>query len=210
MIFGYARVSTDKQDIRSQVERLEKHGCEKIFQDVQSGRDVNRPEFDIMINQLRPRDEIVVARLDRMGRTTKQLFELLNIFKAKDINFVSLDEKIDISTAMGSMLFNMCSIIAEMEANAIRERTMAGIASARARGKFGGRPKKLSANDKALFAVMVADITIPVKDICERFQITNATYYNYCKSMKLEHNGYVPFTNKDIAEIEIRKIKSSL
>jgi len=185
MIIGYARVSTETQSVESQTKRLKEYGCDKIFEEVQSGRIVHRPIFKDCLDFLRQRDSLVVCKLDRLGRTTKQLFELFNVLMDREIKFVSLDENIDITNPMGKLLFNMCAMMAEMEANSIKERTMAGLSAARARGKQGGRPPKIKDEKKEIFINMAANLNIPIGDICKHFGITRGTYYKYCKDWQI-------------------------
>lgn len=203
-IIGYARISTETQDLSGQLDRLEKYGCEKIFKDVQSGKITSREEFNKCLDYLRERDTLVVTRLDRLGRTTKQLFELLQIFIQKEIKFVSLDEKIDITSPMGKMLFNMCSMMAEMEANAIAERTKSGLAAARSRGRFGGRPSKISDEEKKVFIAMASDTTIPVKIIMDRFGISRSTYQKYCRDLGITYKA--PESKKKLAFEQYKKM----
>jgi DNA invertase Pin-like site-specific DNA recombinase len=141
---GYARVSTLEQNLDLQIDALQKEGCKQIFTDKVSGVKSLKPEFDKLISYARPGDTIVVWKLDRLGRSTVQLIELIERLKMDGIHLRSLSESIDTSTATGNLFFQFMCILAEHERNVIRERTKAGLTAARARGRKGGRPLGLS------------------------------------------------------------------
>ncbi|MEO8853067.1 MAG: recombinase family protein [Ginsengibacter sp.] len=141
---GYARVSTFEQNLDLQVDALKQQECKRIFSDKVSGVKSNKPQFEKLLEYARPGDTIVVWKLDRLGRNTVQLIELMESLKQKGIHLKSLHEAIDTNTATGMLFFQFMCILAEHERNVIRERTTAGLNSARARGRTGGRPKGLS------------------------------------------------------------------
>ncbi|MEA5141111.1 recombinase family protein [Arcicella rigui] len=141
---GYARVSTLEQNLNLQVDALKYEGCKQIFTDKVSGVKSVKPEFEKLMDYARTGDTIVVWKLDRLGRSTVQLIELMEKLKERGIHLKSLSESIDTSSAMGNLFFQFMCILAEHERNIIRERTKAGLASARARGRKGGRPTGLS------------------------------------------------------------------
>ncbi len=141
---GYARVSTQDQNLDLQIDALQKEGCVKIFSDKVSGVKSQKPEFEKLLEYARSGDTIVVYKLDRLGRSVKGLIELMEMLKAKSINLKSLSESIDTSSSIGNMFFQFMTMLAEYERNIIIERTNAGLSSARARGRTGGRPKGLS------------------------------------------------------------------
>lgn len=144
MIIGYARVSTEDQNPQLQQDALEKAGCERVYTDVGcSGAKASRPELDRMLDALRDGDVVVVWRLDRLGRSVSNLVELVNGFDAKGVQFRSLTEGIDTTTPTGRLVFHIFASLAEFERDLIRERTMAGLKAARARGRKGGRPSVL-------------------------------------------------------------------
>lgn len=147
MYVGYARVSRMDQELLLQLDALTEAGCIKIFEEKISGKDRSRPELDEMLKMLRAGDTVVVWKLDRIGRSMKHLIELMEYFDANGINFISLQENIDTSTAVGRMLFHIMAALAQFEREMIQERTQAGIDAARARGRNGGRPRK---NDAAV------------------------------------------------------------
>ena len=141
---GYARVSTFEQNLDMQIDALQKEGCKQIFTDKVSGVKANKPNFERLLEYARTGDTIVVWKLDRLGRSTVRLIELMEELKKKGIHLKSLNESIDTTSATGTLFFQFMCILAEHERNIIRERTTAGLKSARARGRTGGRPKGLS------------------------------------------------------------------
>ena len=141
---GYARVSTLEQNLDLQLDALKAEGCKQIFTDKVSGVKSVKVEFEKLLAYARPDDTIVVWKLDRLGRSTVQLIELIEKLKARGIQLKSLSEAIDTATATGNLFFQFMCILAEHERNVIRERTNAGLKAARARGKNGGRPNGLS------------------------------------------------------------------
>ncbi len=141
---GYARVSTFEQNLDLQMDALKKEGCKQIFTDKISGVKSQKPNFEKLLAYAREGDTIVVWKLDRLGRSTVQLIELMEDLKKKGIHLKSLNESIDTTSATGMLFFQFMCILAEHERNIIRERTTAGLSAARARGRTGGRPKGLS------------------------------------------------------------------
>lgn len=141
MRFGYARVSTDKQRLDRQMDSLEKAGCERIFLERASGAKAGRPELEKLLSALRDGDEVVVAKLDRISRSTRHLIELAERFDEMGVDFISLNDSIDTTTPMGRFFFRVMASIAELERDMIVERTRDGLSAARARGHSGGRPE---------------------------------------------------------------------
>ncbi len=143
MLIGYARVSTDDQNLALQEDALKKAGCKKIFSDKMSGAKSNRLGLQEALTYLRDgEDTLVVWRLDRLGRSLKNLIEMMTLLENRSIGFQSLQESINTMTSGGKLIFHIFGALAEFERNLIQERTKAGLAAARARGKKGGRPKK--------------------------------------------------------------------
>src|SRR5699024_10631750 len=144
MLFGYARVSTKDQNLYMQFDALQKYGVEEknIYSEKITGTTKDRPAFTEMLTYLREGDTVVVYKLDRIGRSTKHLVDLINDFQEKGINFVSINENIDTTTGMGKLVFTIVSGLAQFERDIISERTKSGLDAARARGRKGGRPKK--------------------------------------------------------------------
>ncbi|MCI1810570.1 MAG: recombinase family protein [Olsenella sp.] len=141
MRFGYARVSTEEQRLDRQMDSLEKAGCERIFLERASGAKAGRPELEKLLSALRDGDEVVVAKLDRISRSTRHLIELAERFDEMGVDFISLNDSIDTTTPMGRFFFRVMASIAELERDMIVERTRDGLSAARARGHSGGRPK---------------------------------------------------------------------
>jgi DNA invertase Pin-like site-specific DNA recombinase len=144
MRIGYARVSTDDQNLDLQKDALGRAHVDKSYEDRASGKSLDRPQLAECLRSLRKGDTFIVWRLDRLGRSVKDLVALINELRERGVEFVSLTEAIDTTTPMGSFIFHITAALAELERSIIRERTRAGLASARARGRKGGRPKKLN------------------------------------------------------------------
>lgn len=178
---GYARVSTLDQNLDSQLDELKKVGCTKIFQEKASSVK-KRPEFDKCLDYLREGDTLVVWKLDRLGRTTKKLLELIDDLKDRGINLQIITLGVDTSTAAGRLFFTMMAGLAEMEHELIRERTNAGLQAARARGRLGGR-KKID-TDILNRAYMMYEAKMTVDDITKTLSISRSTFYKYLKSRK--------------------------
>lgn len=178
MLVGYARVSTDDQDLSLQRDALTAAGCNKIFTDTMSGAKAERPGLAEVLDFCRPGDTLVVWRLDRLGRSLTNLIELLNLLAERDIGFKSLSEQIDTTTSGGKLVFHIFGALAEFERELIRERTRAGLAAARARGRQGGRPKKLDSERKIKMAQSLHNEgTHSIDDICRMLGISRATLY---------------------------------
>lgn len=144
MLIGYVRVSTIDQNLELQLEALNRLDCDQIFEDKISGAKSKRPGLDKMMKKLRPGDTVVVWKLDRLGRSLIHLVDLLSYFRSNNIEFISITEGIRISTSIGRFAYTMLSAAAEMERENIIERTRAGLAVARAKGRIGGRRPKLT------------------------------------------------------------------
>ena len=185
MKIGYARVSTLEQNLNLQIDALKKEGCEKILTDEISGSVADRPGLKKLKEILRKGDTLVVWRLDRLGRTLKHLIEWVNELSEKNIGFKSLQETIDTSHSSGKLIFHIFGALSEFERNLIRERTTAGLAAARARGKRGGRPKKLSSDKRRLSVTLYKGKKHSIKQICEMVDISKPTLYKYIKESEL-------------------------
>lgn len=144
MLIGYVRVSTIDQNLELQLEALNRLDCDQIFEDKISGAKSKRPGLDKMMKKLRPGDTVVVWKLDRLGRSLIHLVDLLRYFRENNIEFLSVTEGIRISTSIGRFAYTMLSAAAEIERENIIERTRAGLAVARAKGRIGGRRPKLT------------------------------------------------------------------
>ena len=150
MTFGYARISTTQQDEALQLDALTQAGCTRIYTDTASGATQSRPALDELLEHLRPGDTIVVWRLDRLGRSLRHLVELVAMLEEQHVGLRSLTESIDTTTPGGKLIFHVFAALAEFERELIRERTYAGLAAARARGRVGGRPSVWTAEKRAL------------------------------------------------------------
>ena len=140
-IFGYARVSTEAQNLDRQIDALKKYGVDMIYNEKMTGTKRDRPELTKMLDRMTEGDTVVVESLSRLGRSTKDLIELTELFERKGVHLVSLKESIDTSSSTGKLLFTLMSAIAQFERDVIADRTKEGLRSARARGRIGGRPK---------------------------------------------------------------------
>lgn len=186
MKIGYARVSSFDQNLDLQNDALEKVGCERVIVDKASGKDTNRPGLNTIKEVLRDGDILIVWRLDRLGRSLKDLIEWVNYLDEKGVALKSLEESIDTTTATGKLTFHLFGALAEFERQLIRERTQAGLAAARARGRLGGRPKSLNAEKRKLAVKLYNDKEISIKEICEMMKISKPTLYGYINQSKKE------------------------
>lgn len=181
MRIGYARVSTHDQNLDLQKDALKKAGCEKVIVDQASGKTMKRSGLDRARDLLRPGDTLVVWRLDRLGRSLKHLIELMAELEGQGIGFRSLQEAIDTTSPGGKLVFHIFGALAEFERNLIRERTKAGLEAARARGRKGGRPKTLNAQQRALAIDLYEQRKHPVEEICRTLGISKPTLYAYVR-----------------------------
>ena len=181
MKVGYARVSTHEQNLSLQIDELKKSGCTKIFTDKISGSKSERPGLQEALDYLRVGDSLVVWRLDRLGRSLKHLIEIITRLEEGKIGFSSLQESIDTTTSGGKLIFHIFGALAEFERNLIRERTKAGLAAARARGRKGGRPKVLDDKKIQLAKKLYKSGENPVFEISEFLGVSKSTLYTYLK-----------------------------
>lgn len=179
MQVGYARVSTEEQNLSLQLDELKKAGCEKLFTDEMSGAKRERPGLTEALAFMRPGDTLVVWRLDRLGRSLKDLIQRIEELQAQQIGFRSLHESIDTTSPGGKFQFHVFSALAEFERDLIRERTMAGLRAARARGKLGGRPKGMTADKVKMAAHLMKDPNVSAKEICKMMGVSRTTLYRY-------------------------------
>ena len=179
MRIGYARVSTQDQRPELQLDALAGAGCEQVFQEKQSGKDRERPELETCLKVLRKGDTLVVWRLDRLGRSLKDLVEIVHALEERGIGFQSLTESIDTTNAGGKLIFHVFAALAEFERNLVRERTQAGLNAARARGRKGGRPKVLEPAKRQLVVKLYAERKHTIGEICRMMGISKPTLYNY-------------------------------
>lgn len=185
MKIGYARVSTIDQTLDLQKDALTKAECKQVFTDTASGAKTERTGLAQAVSHLRTGDVLVVWRLDRLGRSLKHLIETMTMLDAQGIGFQSLTENIDTTTSTGKLVFHIFGALAEFERNLIRDRTQAGLAAARARGRHGGRPrvKSLSTPQQiTMLQKLYSDKSNSVGDICQTLHISRATLYRYLKT----------------------------
>ena len=194
MHIGYARVSTEDQNLSLQLDALGRAGCEKIYQEKISSRVAQRPALSLLLEHLRAGDTLIVWKLDRLGRSLKELIALMSQLATKQVHFKSLNENIDTSTPAGQLTFHLFCALAEFERAIIRQRTLAGLQAARNRKQKLGRPKGLGkeAQQKAkVAAAMYREDTLSVQSICEHLSISMPTLYRYLKHesvpLKAEH-----------------------
>jgi DNA invertase Pin-like site-specific DNA recombinase len=182
MFIGYARVSTLEQNLELQEDALSKAGCERTYTDRIGGAKSERPGLKQALEVVREGDVLVVWKLDRLGRSLKQLIETVTELASRGIEFRSLTENIDTTTPGGKLIFHIFGSLAEFERDLIRERTRAGLAAARARGRIGGRPRAAGLNDErkvALAQLLYDDRQTSIGTICKMLNVSRATLYRY-------------------------------
>ena len=185
MIYGYARVSTADQNLDRQKDALNKYGIDRLYCEKMSGTKKNRPELDAMLCELRYGDTVVIESLSRLGRSVKNLAELIEVFNEKNVRLVSLKETIDTTSSTGKLLFTILASLCQFERDVLAERTSEGLAAARARGRVGGRPKTNSkAVEKAVALYNTKQYT--VDEITELTGISKATLYRTIKGQVLK------------------------
>jgi DNA invertase Pin-like site-specific DNA recombinase len=190
MDIGYARVSTGEQTLDLQLDALTTAGCGKVYRETASGAKADRPVLEEVLGYLRPGDTLVVWRLDRLGRSLQHLIAVVAGLAEQGIGFKSLTEQIDTTTPGGKLIFHVFGALAEFERDVIRERTQAGLAAARARGRLGERPKKLAeAKQLELAHTLYAGGQTDIATICRALGISRATLYRYLKDHARNPSG---------------------
>lgn len=189
MLIGYARVSTHDQNLDLQRDALKAAGCEKLFEDHVSGVTRSRSGLEAAFETLRKGDTLVVWRLDRLGRTLSHLISTVEELGKRGVGFRSITEAIDTTSSSGNLVFQIFGAIAEFERNLIRERTQAGLAAARARGRKGGRPPKLTPKKQQLLFETYDRREKPIREICEVFGISKKTLYEYLNRRAVTNEG---------------------
>lgn len=193
MKIGYARVSTSDQKFDLQIDALKKEGCEKIYKDVISGAKKDSRVLNDLLNNLRSGDILIVWKLDRLGRSIKQLINLVNHLDELNVGIKSINNPIDTTSPQGRLIFNIFASLAEFERELTIERTNAGLEAARARGKMGGRPKGLSNEaEKTAYAAetLYKEENLSVKDITNKLNISKSTFYKYLRHRKVKISNY--------------------
>jgi len=179
LFIGYARVSTQDQTPQLQLDALKVAGCERSFVEKASGAQRDRPELQAALGYMRPGDTLVVWKLDRLARSLKQLIETVESLENRKMGFRSLTENIDTTTPGGRLTFHLFAALAEFERSIIKERTMAGLAAARSRGRKGGRPPSLNAKDLTAAKALLSDPGITVEEVAKRLKVSPATLYRH-------------------------------
>jgi DNA invertase Pin-like site-specific DNA recombinase len=177
MIIGYARVSTVDQNLDMQVDALNQIGIDKLYTDKASGVRTDRTGFKGCLDALRSGDTLAVYKLDRIGRSLKDLINVISDLTTRNITIVSVKDSIDTSTASGKLMLNMLCVLSDYERTLIKERVQAGLEAARARGRLGGRPVKLSASDRKAMKVLYDSKELTVDEICKQYKISKPTFY---------------------------------
>lgn len=184
MKYGYARVSTSGQELNLQIDALKNAGCKKIFKEIAKGTKTDRCKLNELLAIVEPEDIIVIWKLDRIGRSLKHLIALFNDLIGRKVSIISLQDPIDTVTVQGRLIFNIFASLAEFEKDLIRERTMAGLSSARARGRTGGRPKGISKqSEEKTYAVeaLYKQGKMSCAKIAKQFDISKTTLYKYLR-----------------------------
>ena len=184
MKIGYARVSTQEQNLDRQLDGLRAQGCDRIYQEKMTGTKAERPEFQKMLDALRPGDTLVTDSFSRLSRSTKDLLELVERLNAQGVNLVSIKEQLDTTTATGKMMLTMLSALSQFERDLIAERTADGLKAARARGRMGGRPKAGSEKVKAQAIAMYKANALTNGEIAEKCGVSIATLNRWIREHK--------------------------
>ena len=179
MLVGYARVSTPDQKLDLQLDALRDAGCERVFTDEASGAKADRPGLAEALAFVRSGDALVVWRLDRFGRSLKDLVGRVDELREAGVGFRSLTEGVDTTSPTGKLVFHVFGALAEFERDLIRERTMAGLASARARGRKGGRPRAMDEEKVRVASRLMKDPEVSVAEVCRAVGVSSATLYRY-------------------------------
>ncbi|MER8567443.1 recombinase family protein [Mesorhizobium sp. M0924] len=184
MKIGYARVSTVEQSLDLQLQALEHEGVEKVFLEKASGAQRDRPELIKALEYLRSGDTLIVWKLDRLGRSLRQLLDTVEDLNKHGIELRSITEQLETESPGGRLIFHVFGALAEWERSTIRERTLAGLAAAKAKGKLGGRPRSLKESDLAAAKALLGDPAITVKEVAERLGVSLPTLYRYLPSAR--------------------------
>lgn len=182
---GYARVSTDDQNLDLQRDALKQADCEVIYEESASGKNAERMELSYCLKALRAGDALVVWRLDRLGRSLSDLVKIVGDLEQAGISFESITEKIETGSATGKLVFHVFAALAEFERNLIRERTHAGLAAARARGRNGGRRPALNEQQVREIRLLLTDPQARVQDVAKRYSVSRTTLYKYLHAAPL-------------------------
>lgn len=185
MLVGYARVSTIDQNLELQIVALQEAGCEKIYQDQISGTKTNRPGLNMALEVLRKNDTLVVWKLDRLGRTVKGLIDLVNFLHQKGIHFKSITDNVDTSTPSGRFFFHVMASLAQMERELMAERTKASLAAAKAKGRVGGRRRKMTQSKIESAKQLLSSGSLP-RDVAENLGVSIPTLYRWLPASTID------------------------
>lgn len=195
MQVGYARVSTRDQQLALQVDALRQGGCTQIYEEVISGATAERPVLQALLTQVRAGDVLMIWKLDRLGRSLRHLIEVVTTLAQRGVGFKSLQEQLDTTTSSGKLVFHMFGALAEFERDLIRERTQAGLAAARKRGRVGGRPPGLSPQAEATAVAaetLYREGHLSVREIADKLHIAKSTLYVYLRARGVPIRPYQP------------------
>jgi len=185
MVIGYARVSTTDQNLDRQTDALKNAGVEKLFTEKVTGKKADRPELMKLIDQLRDGDVVVISELTRLSRSTKDLFSIVELIQSKGAEIKSLKETwLDTTTPQGALMMTIFAGLSQFEADLTAQRTREGLAAARARGRFGGRPK--TSDENRTRALKMYDGGFSVDEVCKSCSISKSTLYNFINEQKEE------------------------
>lgn len=176
---GYIRTSTRDQNLDLQRDALKEAGCTRIYEDQVSGTKKDRPGLTQALDYLRPGDVLVVWRLDRLGRSLKHLIEVVNDLEEKNIGFCSLKESIDTTSSTGRLIFHLFGSLAQFEREIIKERCLAGMEAAKAKGKQGGRPMKMSKEQVTIAKALLNEEKYSIKEVCSKLGVGRTTLYRH-------------------------------
>jgi DNA invertase Pin-like site-specific DNA recombinase len=179
MLVGYARVSTQDQDLSLQLDALHAAGCDKVYTEKASGAQRDRPQLQAALEYMRGKDTLIVWKLDRLARSLKQLIETVEELGERGIGLRSLTESLDTTTSGGTLVFHLFAALAEFERSMIRERTRSGLQAARRRGRVGGRPPALTSQDLAAAKALLRDPEITVDQVAKRLGVAPSTLYRH-------------------------------
>lgn len=182
---GYARVSTHEQNLDLQRDELQRAGVEVIYEDQASGKTADRPELCHCLKALRAGDTLTVWRLDRLGRNLQDLIAIVTDLEARGVTFKSLKESIDTRGPAGKLVFHLFAALAQFERELMRERTLAGLASARSRGRKGGRPTCLTSAQRKAAVSMMRGNDMSVAEISRHFNVSRSTLYNLVAASRI-------------------------
>lgn len=186
MKIGYARVSTQDQNLDRQLDNLLAAGCERIYQEKMTGTKSTRPELTRMLDSLRPGDTLVIDSFSRLSRSTKDLLETVERLTSEGVNIISLKEQLDTTTATGKLMLTMLSALSQFERDLIAERTRDGLKAARARGHLGGRPKAGNEKTKAAALAAYDANTLTNGEIAKQFGVSTATLSRWISERKVQ------------------------